>query len=147
MWLGFTLIVGYFLVPYYLQDTGSYLNWTVTPGFVEVFILFLGTNALGIWDELFFVNTILSILRKHFTFHIANITQAILFTSFLYELGFRGWGPCIIFPFALAQGYVFRETRNLAYIITLHLCLDLILFLALLVLHHPEWAVGKIFFL
>lgn len=145
MWLGFTLVIGYFLIPYYLRETWSYLNWTVTPGWWGIFVLFLGTNALGIWDELFFVNTVLQLLCKHFPFALANLTQATLFTSFLFELGFRGWWPLIIFPFALAQGYVFRETKNLTYIISLHLSLDLVLFLALLYLHHPEWWV-KIFF-
>lgn len=51
----------------------------------------------------------------------------------------------MIFPFALAQGYVFRETKNLTYIISLHLALDLILFLALIHLHHRDWWV-KVFF-
>jgi membrane protease YdiL (CAAX protease family) len=139
LWIGFTVVLGYFLIPYYLADTLSYLNWTVKPGVWELTLLFIGTNALGIWDELFFVNTVLAILRKHVDFHIANIVQATLFTSFLYELGFRGWWPCIIFPFALAQGYVFRSTQNLTYIIGLHLALDLILFLALIELHHPDW--------
>ncbi len=145
IWLIFTLILGYFLIPFYLGNTFSYQNWTVKPWWWEIGLLFLGTNALGIWDELFFVNTVLALLRKHFPFHLANLTQAILFTSFLYELGFRGWWPMIIFPFALAQGYVFRETKNLTYIIALHLALDLILFLALIYLHHPDWWV-EIFF-
>ncbi|GAB0174149.1 MAG: hypothetical protein HHAS10_00280 [Candidatus Altimarinota bacterium] len=145
IWLCFTFIVGYLLLPYYLRDTLSYLNWTVKPGWSEIMILFLGTNALGIWDELFFVNTVLQVLRRYFPFVIANISQALLFTSFLYELGFRGWGPVMIFPFALAQGYVFRETKNLTYIISLHLALDFILFLALIYLHKPDWWV-KIFF-
>lgn len=145
-WVGFVLVIGYCIIPYYLKDTLSYLNWTVTPGFSEILILFLGTNALGIWDELFFVNTVLQVLRKFFPFVIANTAQALLFTSFLYELGFRGWWPVMIFPFALAQGYVFRETKNLTYIIVLHLALDLILFLALIHLHYPEWWV-KVFFL
>jgi membrane protease YdiL (CAAX protease family) len=139
MWLAFTGVIGYFLIPYYLADTLSYQNWTVKLGWWEIFLLFLGTNALGIWDELFFVNTVLALLKKHIPFHLANLTQAFLFTSFLYELGFRGWAPWIIYPFALIQGYVFRETKNLTYIIALHLTLDLILFLALIHLHHPEW--------
>jgi hypothetical protein len=91
LWIGFTVALGYFLIPYYLADTLSYLNWTVKPGVWELTLLFIGTNALGIWDELFFVNTVLAILRKHVDFHIANVVQATLFTSFLYELGFRGW--------------------------------------------------------
>jgi hypothetical protein len=61
-----------------------------------------------------------------------------MWTSFLYELGFRGWGPLLIFPFALSQGYVFKTTKSLLYIITVHLTIDFMLFLVLIHLHHPE---------
>jgi hypothetical protein len=135
----FALAVSYFAVPFMLRATGSYLNWTVEPGFAYLALFFIGTNSLGIWDELFFVNTTLGILRKYLTFNIANIVQAVLFTSFLYDLGFRGWMFVVIYFFALLQGYVFKKTHSLLYIITIHLIVDLILYLALIYLHHPEW--------
>ena len=134
-----TAIITYLLFPFMLRETGSYLNWTVLPGVGNLFILFLGTNALGIWDELFFVNTVLGILRKHISFQTANFIQAILFTSFLYELGFRGWIFIIIFLFALLQGYIFKKTESLFYVITIHLVADLVLYLTLIYLHHPDW--------
>ncbi|MBT4210137.1 MAG: CPBP family intramembrane metalloprotease [Candidatus Komeilibacteria bacterium] len=134
-----TAIISYFLLPFYLKNTGAYLNWSVEPGFDNIFRLFIGTNALGIWDELFFVSTVLGILRRFLPFSWANLIQSILFTSFLYELGFTGWGFIMIFIFALIQGIVFKKTESLLYVITIHLTLDFILFLALIEAHHPDW--------
>jgi membrane protease YdiL (CAAX protease family) len=134
-----TAIVAYFLFPYMLKSTNAYLNWSVQPGITNLTLLFIGTNALGIWDELFFINTVLAILRRYFPFAAANVMQSILFTSFLYELGFRGWCFIIIFFFALLQGYIFKKTESLLYVITVHLTADLMLFLALIYLYHPTW--------
>ncbi len=135
----FTAFVAYFLIPFFLKNTGSYHNWTVSPGFSNLFRLFLGTNFLGIWDELFFICTVLGILKRYVPFVWANILQSVLFTSFLYELGFRGWGWIMIALFALVQGYVFQKTESLLYVITIHLTLDLILYLALLHVYFPTW--------
>ena len=134
-----TALITYFLLPFYFNSTGAHLNWTVEPGTWNVIKLFIGTNVVGLWDELFFISTVLGILRRYLSFHWANLVQGILFTSFLYELGFTGWGFIMIFFFALIQGLVFRKTESLLYVITIHLTLDLILFLALLNLHHPSW--------
>lgn len=138
-YIGLTVLVSYFLLPFYLKNTGAYLNWTVEPGISNITRFFIGTNALGIWDELFFVSTVLGILRKYLSFNWANLVQATLFTSFLYELGFTGWGFMMIYLFALIQGYVFKKTESLFYIITIHLSLDFVLFLALINAHHPTW--------
>lgn len=137
-YVALTAMIAYLLLPYYLKSTGAYLNWPSAKDPSSIVRLFIGTNALGIWDELFFVNTVLGILRRHFTFFYANIFQAILFTSFLYELGFTGWGPAMIFPFALLQGYIFMKTQSLFYVITIHLTLDAVLFLAIIYSHHPN---------
>jgi membrane protease YdiL (CAAX protease family) len=134
-----TAVISYFLLPFYLRNTGAYLNWGVEPGASFIIRLFIGTNALGIWDELFFVSTVLGIFRRYLSFLWANILQSILFTAFLFELGFTGWGFIMIYIFALVQGYVFKKTDSLFYVITIHLTLDLILFLALIFSHHPSW--------
>jgi membrane protease YdiL (CAAX protease family) len=130
--------VAYLLLPYYLLETGAYLHWPSAIDLGSVIRLFIGTNALGIWDELFFVCTVLGILRRYVPFTQANIYQAILFTSFLYELGFTGWGYIMIFIFALLQGYIFNKTHSLLYVITIHLTVDAVLFLALIHAYHPE---------
>jgi len=138
-YIGVTALIAYLVLPFYLINTGSYHNWTVQPGTSNIIRLFIGTNALGIWDELFFVTTILTIFRKFMPFWYANVAQAILWTIFLYVLGFRGWGPFALFPFCLSQGYIFRRTKSLLYILTIHLTLDFILFLALLHSYYPSW--------
>lgn len=131
-------IVSYLLLPFYLYHTGSYLNWSADLEPSKVIRLFLGTNALGIWDELFFVGVCLALLRQHIPFWAANLAQAFLWTTFLYELGFRGWGPPLIFLFALSQGYIFSRSKSLLYIITVHLTIDFMLFLTLIHLHNPD---------
>ncbi|HUD10812.1 MAG TPA: CPBP family glutamic-type intramembrane protease [Candidatus Saccharimonadia bacterium] len=135
----FTALVAYFLLPFYLRSTGSYHNWSVYPGAANLTRLFIGTNGLGLWDELFFVTTVLAVFRFYLPFWWANIAQAVLWTSFLYELGFRGWGPVAIFVFALLQGQIFRRTGSLLYIVTIHLTLDFVLYLALVHAYYPQW--------
>lgn len=128
----------YLIIPSYLANTGSYLNWSAILDPSHITRLFLGTNALGIWDEVFFVGVCLALLRQHLPFFWANLAQATLWTTFLYELGFRGWGPVPIFLFALSQGYIFQKSKSLLYIITVHLTIDFVLFLTLVHLHNPE---------
>lgn len=135
-----TAVGAYFFLPYYLKSTGAYLNWGVENTSESIGRLFIGTNALGFWDELFFISTVLGILRRYLPFWQANLLQAVMFTSFLFELGFTGWGPLVIYPFALSQGYIFKKTDSLLYVITIHLTLDFVLFLALLNSHHPDLA-------
>lgn len=130
-------LISYLIIPFYLTSTGVYMNWPAADS-SSVARLFTGTNVLGIWDELFFISTILGLFRHYFKFHLANVFQAVLFTAFLYELGFQGWGPVMIFIFALLQGYVFKKTESLFYVITIHLTVDVVLFLALMHTHHPD---------
>lgn len=138
LYIFLTAAVAYLLLPFYLQNTQAYRNWSVelNPNFITR--LFIGTNGLGIWDELFFISTVFGILRRYFKFVLANLIQAILFTSFLFELGFTGWGSVMIFAFALIQGIVFAKTESLFYVITIHLTLDLILFLAIIHAYYPS---------
>ncbi len=139
-YIALTALVAYFLIPFYLKNTGAYLNWGVELNPSSLLRFFVGTNGLGIWDELFFISTVFGILRRYFVFWAANIIQAVLFTSFLYELGFTGWGYIMIFIFALIQGIIFKKTESLFYVITIHLTLDFILFLAIINAHYPHIA-------
>lgn len=136
-YLLFAAVVGYLLLPVMLRSTNSYVNWQLEPGFWDLTVAYVGLNAVGIWDELFFVLTILAILRNYFPFYIANTAQAVLFTSFLYTLGFEGWCVVVIYVFALAQGLVFRQTKSVLYILAIHLTIDLVLHLTLVYLHFP----------
>ncbi|MFH1133983.1 MAG: CPBP family glutamic-type intramembrane protease [Nanoarchaeota archaeon] len=139
-YFGVATAIFYFLIPFYLQSTGAYLNWSKPVTSNDILRLFMGTNALGLWDELFFICTAFLVLRKVMPFIWANLVQSIMFTSFLYELGFTGWGPLFLFPFAFFQGFMFKKTESLGYVIALHLTLDFLLFLALVHAHNPSMA-------
>jgi membrane protease YdiL (CAAX protease family) len=105
----------------------------------------VGVNAVGTWDELFFICTALVLLRRHFPLWQANILQAVIFVSFLWELGYRAWGPLLTIPFALLQGFLFAKTRSLGYVLAVHLLFDALVFLAIVHARNPDWA--PIFFL
>jgi membrane protease YdiL (CAAX protease family) len=131
--------LGYLILPFYLISTGVYLNWPDASD-PSVFVrLFIGVNAVGIWDELFFICTTFTLLRHHFPDWLANILQAVIFSSFLWEIGYESWGPLLTFPFAMLQGYTFKLTKSLTYVVSVHLIFDLVLFLALVHAHNRDW--------
>lgn len=137
-YIAFAGVMAYLILPFYLTRTGAYQNWPSATDTSSIIRLFIGTNALGIWDELFFIGVVFGLLRHYFPFIWANIFQAVLWTAFLYELGFIGWGPIAVFLFALLQGLVFKRTESLLYIVTIHLTVDFFLFLSLIHAHHPH---------
>ena len=131
--------LGYFVLPVYLISTGVYQNWPDASDPAIFWKLFLGVNAVGIWDELFFICTTFALLRRHFPDWLANILQAVVFSSFLWEIGYMAWGPLLTFPFALLQGYTFKLTKSFTYVVSVHLLFDFVLFLALVHAHNRDW--------
>ncbi len=99
--------------------------------------LFVGVGAVGIWDELFFICTVFALLRRHLPDAAANLLQAVVFVSFLWELGYRAWGPVLTIPFALLQAVIFLKTRSLGYVVTVHLLIDAVVFAVLVHAHSP----------
>ena len=138
-YLAAVVVMGYALLPAYMVNTGVYTNWPAVSDPEGIFRLFLGTNVLGIWDELFFICTVFVLLRRHLPLAQANVLQAVLFASFLWELGFHAWAPAFIFPFALLQALIFTKTKSLSYIVAVHLLFDFVLFLVLLHAHNRAW--------
>lgn len=136
-WLVAVLVLGWLILPFYFITSGVYLNWPVvdTPDLIAR--LFVGVGAVGIWDELFFICTVFALLRRHMPDGWANVLQAIVFVSFLWELGYRAWGPALTIPFALLQGFIFLRTRSLAYVVTVHLLFDAVVFGVLVHAHNP----------
>ncbi|MDX2376546.1 CPBP family intramembrane metalloprotease [Microbacterium sp. LRZ72] len=136
-WLVLVLVLGWLILPYYFITSGVYANWPVvdTPSLIAR--LFVGVGAVGIWDELFFICTVFALLRRHFPDWQANLLQAVVFVSFLWELGYQAWGPALTIPFALLQGFIFMRTRSLAYVVTVHLLFDAVVFLVLVHAHNP----------
>jgi len=134
-YLGIVLVAGWLILPYYFITSGVYRNWPAVHEWHEIGRLFVGVNAVGIWDELFFICTVFALFLRHFPMWQANLLQAIVFVAFLWELGYQSWGPLLTVPFALLQGWLFGRTRSLAYVITVHLLFDLIVFLVIVHAH------------
>ena len=131
--------LGWLILPFYFIRSGAYQNWPHITDLSELIRFFIGVNAVGTWDELFFICTCFVLLRRHFPLWQANLLQAIIFVSFLWELGYRAWGPLLTFPFALLQGWLFAKTRSLGYVLAVHLLFDAIVFLAIVHAHNPDW--------
>ncbi|WP_228282814.1 CPBP family intramembrane glutamic endopeptidase [Brevibacterium atlanticum] len=137
-WLAFVVVVAWAVLPQYFLRTGVYLNWPPLTNWSEIIRLFFGVNAVGIWDELFFICTVFALLRKHFPFWTANVFTSIIFVSFLWELGYRSIGPLLTIPFALVQAFIFTRTKSLPYTVTVHLLFDALVFLTIVHAHHPQ---------
>lgn len=131
------LFLGWLILPFYFITSGVYLNWPVVVAPDEIGRLFVGVNAVGTWDELFFICTIFVLYRRHFPFWLANLLQMVIFVSFLWELGYQAWGPLLTIPFALLQGFTFSITRSLTYVLIVHLLFDLVVFLVIVHARNP----------
>ncbi|MFY9714548.1 MAG: type II CAAX endopeptidase family protein [Microbacterium sp.] len=136
-WLIAVLVLGWLILPFYFITSGVYQNWPVVDTPELIARLFVGVGAVGIWDELFFICTVFALLRRHFPDAVANVLQAVVFVSFLWELGYREWGPLLTIPFALLQGWIFLRTHSLAYVVTVHLLFDAVVFAVLVHGHNP----------
>ena len=137
-------VLGWLILPLYFIPSGAYLNWPDVSDGSELVRFFVGVNAVGTWDELFFICTCFALLRRHFPLWQANLLQATIFVSFLWELGYREWGPLLTAPFALLQGYIFTRTRSLTYVLIVHLLFDALVYLVIVHAHNREWL--QIFF-
>lgn len=130
-------VLGWLLLPFYFLRSGAYLNWPHITDAGELGRFFVGVNFVGTWDELFFICTCFALLRRHFSLWPANLLQATIFVSFLWELGYQEWGPLLTAPFALLQGWLFTRTGSLLYVLVVHLLFDVVVFLAIVHAHNP----------
>ena len=137
-WLAAVVVLGWLILPWYFISSGVYQNWPTVDTPELIARLFVGVGAVGIWDELFFICTVFHLLLRHFPVWAANVLQAVVFVSFLWELGYRSWGPLLTIPFALVQGIIFVRTRSLGYVVTVHLLFDAVVFAVLVHAHQPE---------
>jgi hypothetical protein len=136
-WLAAVLVLGWLILPFYFITSGVYRNWPVVDSPDLIGRLFVGVGAVGIWDELFFICTVFALLRRHLPDAAATVLQAVVFVSFLWELGYRAWGPVLTIPFALLQAVIFLKTRSLGYVVTVHLLFDAVVFAVLVHAHNP----------
>lgn len=140
-WSYFALILalGWLILPFYFITSGVYLNWPESVSSPdEIARFFVGVNAVGTWDELFFICTVFVLFRRHFPMWQANLLQMVVFVSFLWELGYQSWGPLLTIPFALLQGFTFTITRSLTYVLIVHLLFDLVVFLVIVHARTPS---------
>lgn len=139
-WVYLTIVVvaAYLILPFYFLVSGVYRNWPPVAEWGEIGRLFVGVNAVGLWDELFFICTCYVLYQRHFSRPVANVLQATIFVSFLWELGYQAWGPFLTIPFALIQALIFSWTKQLLYVVVVHLLFDAIVFLVIVHAHHPQ---------
>lgn len=130
-------LLAYLILPFYFIRSGAYQNWPVITEASEYARFFVGVNAVGTWDELFFICTCFALLRRHFPLWAANLLMAVIMVSFLWELGYQVWGPLLTFPFALVQGYLFNRSGSLTFVLIVHLIFDAVVFLAIVHAHNP----------
>lgn len=104
------------------------------PDAQQIVRLIVGINGVGIWDELFFINTVYAVLRTIFPRRWANLAQAVVYTSVLNDMAFIGIGPILVYTFAVIQGVMYERTRVLLYVLVVHLIVDA--FLVIAILHH-----------
>jgi hypothetical protein len=105
-------------------------NWKLgaEPNNTELFTLFMGINAVGSWDELFFVNTSFAILLSLFPFRTANLAQSVIYMIVLYDMAFT---------LALTQGFMFERSKVLLWVLIVHLIVDYFLFQAIVTRYYP----------
>jgi hypothetical protein len=101
-------------------------NWQLpaTPDDLETFKLFMGINAVGVWDELFFINTCYALLRALYGPRVAVPAQAVIYVSVLWDMAFTGWGPLLVLLLALTQGMMMERSRVLIWVLIVHLVVD-----------------------
>lgn len=131
-------LLGWAILPFYFITSGAYENWPSLEDDGALARFFVGVNGVGTWDELFFICTCFTLLLRHFPAWQANLLQAAIFVSFLWELGYREWGPFLTIPFALLQGLIFTRTRSLTLVLMVHLLFDAIVFMAIVHAHDPS---------
>lgn len=147
MWLwlptGFVIAYGVLWLYFHVLTPTLHHSWPLPPpgeGSTEaLWRLFWGCNFVGVWDELAFINFVFVLMHRYFKFVEANIAQAVFFTSFLHEMAFVGWGPVVMYLFALIQGLTYKRTGSLFYILILHLMIDTILFYMIANRWYPGW--------
>ena len=125
-------------------------QWHLPPAYYleEVWRLVIGLNCVGMWDELFFVNIVFATLRSLYDFRRANLGQAFVYASVLYDMAFVGIGPVVVYAFALTQGSMYEQSRNLFYVMLVHLIVDALLLEAIIRDYYPghgsfHWFLGR----
>lgn len=114
----------------YFATTDAHKNWPMaTPG--DITIVFVCIMVIGIWEEFFFIGTVYGVLQRLLPNVWAMVLQAVFFSAFLFQVGFKGWIVPFLFMYALFQSYVFYKTKTLLITLVIHVLVDLIVFISL----------------
>lgn len=137
--VSFPLAMGVLHLWFFRVNPWMPTHWALpaTPDPEQTRRLIVGINLVGIWDELFFINSVYGILRSLFPQKLANAAQAVVYTSVLYTMAFTGIGPLVIYLFALTQGAMYEGSRSLLWVLIVHLVVDLFLVAAILHFYYP----------
>lgn len=129
---------------YWAVNPELYTHWSLPEELDqgEIRRLFIGINGVGIWDELFFVNTVFGVLRSLFRFRVANAVQAVIYMAVLHDMAFTGIGPLVVYAFAWTQGSMFEKSEGLLWVLIVHLVVDFFLVAAIVGSYYPGVGMG-----
>ncbi|MCA9726544.1 MAG: CPBP family glutamic-type intramembrane protease [Candidatus Eisenbacteria bacterium] len=141
VYVAIAIPLAYLVVQLYFFHANPWMptHWYLPPVYDDekVWRLVVGLNGVGIWDELFFVNIVFATLRSLHDYRRANLAQAVVYTSVLYNMAFTGIGPIVVYAFALTQGSMYEQSRNLFYVLLVHLIVDAFLLEAIIRFYYP----------
>lgn len=116
----------------YFMTSSAHESWPLeTPN--DIAIVFISIMLIGLWEEFFFIASVLAVFKRYLPFVWANLLQAAMFSSFLYQFGFRGWIVPFTFIYALYQGFVYQRFNNLTLNVVIHVVVDLLVFAVLII--------------
>ena len=141
--LAIPLAWGVFQLYFFVLSPEVPFNWSLPPEpqTEPLLRLFSGINAVGIWDELFFINVSYAIIRSLFPYLTANLAQSVIYTTVLWTMAFRGVGPLLVYIFAFTQGAMYERSKSLLWVLIVHLIVDYFLFQAIVTAYYPNFEV------
>lgn len=126
---GLAVVIPWLIIYFATSSVEQYWNIRTS---VDAWITFGAIMVIGAWEEVFFIAAIMGILQRRMSFWWANAIQGVLFTAFLWQVGFREWGTIFLITYCLYQGYVYMKTKNLWVTLLIHAVVDLAVFVLLL---------------
>lgn len=127
---GLAVVVPWLVIYFITSSVEQY--WSIQTA-TDAWLTFGAIMMIGAWEEVFFIAAIMGMLRQCMPFWWANVIQGVLFTAFLWQVGFREWGTVFLITYCLYQGYVYAKTKNLWVTLLIHAVVDVAVFLLLLV--------------
>lgn len=109
--------------------------WAFPDTSLSFILLLLVLALIGLWEELMFGGVVFPLLQRHFSFGVANLIQAVIYTAMLYGWGYHSFSLLMIAPLALVRGWIVRQTQSLYYLFVMHFVIDAVIIVAILRWH------------